>query len=43
MIQNLQKLASLPMLINDAFAMAHRVEASVVGVPQHIPGYGGYF
>ncbi len=37
-----KKLASLAdVYVNDAFAMAHRVEASVVGVPQHIPGYGG--
>jgi len=27
--------------VNDCFAMAHRTEASVVGVPQFIPSYGG--
>lgn len=37
-----KKLASLAdVYVNDAFAMAHRTEASVVGVPQYIPGYGG--
>ena len=37
-----KKLAALAdVYVNDAFAMAHRVEASVVGVPQHIPSYGG--
>ncbi len=37
-----KKLASLAdVYVNDAFAMAHRTEASVVGIPQYIPGYGG--
>lgn len=37
-----KKLADLAdVYVNDAFAMAHRAEASVVGVPQYIPGYGG--
>mgnify|MGYP001616030373 CR=1 FL=1 len=37
-----KKLAALAdVYVNDAFAMAHRVEASVVGVPHYIPGYGG--
>ncbi len=37
-----KKLAKLAdVYVNDAFAMAHRTEASIVGVPQHIPGYGG--
>jgi len=37
-----KKLASLAdVYVNDCFSMAHRVEASVVGVPQYIPGYGG--
>jgi len=37
-----KKLAALAdVYVNDAFAMAHRTEASVVGVPQYIPGYGG--
>ncbi len=37
-----KKLAGLAdVYVNDAFAMAHRTEASTVGVPQYIPGYGG--
>lgn len=37
-----QKLALLAdVYVNDCFAMAHRTEASVVGVPQFIPSYGG--
>lgn len=37
-----KKLSSLAdVYVNDAFAMAHRTEASVVGVPQFISGYGG--
>lgn len=37
-----QKLASFTdVYINDAFAMCHRAEASVVGVPQLLPSYGG--
>lgn len=27
--------------VNDAFAVSHRTEASVVGVPKYIPSYGG--
>jgi 3-phosphoglycerate kinase len=37
-----QKLASLAdVYVNDAFAMCHRAEASVVGVPQILPAFGG--
>jgi phosphoglycerate kinase len=37
-----QQLASLAdIYVNDAFAMCHRAEASVVGVPQLLPHYGG--
>lgn len=37
-----QKLASLAeVYVNDAFAMCHRTEASVVGVPTLLPSYGG--
>lgn len=37
-----QKLAGLAdMYVNDAFAVSHRVHASVVGVPKYIPGYAG--
>jgi phosphoglycerate kinase len=37
-----KKLASLAdVYVNDAFAMCHRTEASVVGVPQLLPHYGG--
>jgi len=37
-----KKLASLAdIYVNDAFAMSHRVEASVVGVTSYLPSYGG--
>jgi phosphoglycerate kinase len=37
-----QKLASLAEIyVNDAFAMCHRTEASVVSVPQLLPSYAG--
>lgn len=37
-----QKLADLAdVYVNDAFAMCHRTEASVVGVPQLLPSYAG--
>ena len=37
-----QKLATLAdVYVNDAFAMCHRPEASVVGVPQLLPSYAG--
>jgi phosphoglycerate kinase len=37
-----KELASLAdMYVNDAFSVSHREHASVVGVPQHIPGYAG--
>ena len=37
-----KKLAALAdVYVDDAFAMAHRPEASVVGVPHLIPSYGG--
>jgi len=37
-----QKLASLgDVYVNDAFAMCHRTEASVVGVPEYLPSYAG--
>lgn len=37
-----KKLASLAdVYVNDCFAVSHRVEASVVGVPQLLPSYGG--
>jgi phosphoglycerate kinase len=37
-----QKLAALAdVYVNDAFAMCHRPEASVVGIPQLLPGYAG--
>lgn len=37
-----KKLAALAeVYVDDAFAMAHRVEASVVGVPELLPSYGG--
>ena len=36
------KLAALAdVYVNDAFAMCHRPEASVVGVPQLLPSFGG--
>lgn len=35
-------LASLAdIYVNDAFSVAHRVHASIVGVPEYIPGYAG--
>ncbi len=37
-----KKLAALAdVYVNDAFAMCHRKEASVVGVPKFVPSYGG--
>ncbi len=37
-----KKLASLAdVCVNDAFAVSHRTSASIVGVPEYIPGYGG--
>lgn len=37
-----KKLASLAdVYVNDAFAMCHRTESSVVGVPHNLPSYGG--
>lgn len=37
-----RSLASLgEIYINEAFPAAHRAHASIVGVPQHIPGYAG--
>src|SRR3989338_5240690 len=38
-----RKLASLAeVFVNDAFAMSHRNEASVVSVPRFLPSYGGF-
>jgi 3-phosphoglycerate kinase len=38
-----QLLASLAdVYVNDAFSNSHRLHASMVGVPQYIPGYAGY-
>ncbi len=38
-----QMLASFAdIYINDAFSASHRVHASIVGVPQHVPGYPGF-
>jgi phosphoglycerate kinase len=37
-----KKLASLAdVYVNDSFAMCHRKEASIVGVPQFLPSFGG--
>ncbi|MFA6446526.1 MAG: phosphoglycerate kinase [Candidatus Paceibacterota bacterium] len=37
-----KKLASLAdVYVNDAFAMSHRVEASIVGITSYLPSYGG--
>lgn len=37
-----KKLASLAdVYVNDAFAVSHRTEASIVSVPKYIPSYGG--
>lgn len=37
-----KKLAALAdVYVNDAFAMCHRAEASLVGIPQQLPSYGG--
>ncbi len=37
-----KKLAALgEVFVNDAFGVCHRADASVVGVPLHIPSYGG--
>lgn len=37
-----KRLASLgDVFVNDGFAVSHRVEASVVGIPKYIPSYGG--
>lgn len=37
-----KKLADLAdVYVNDAFAVSHRAAASVVGVPEYIPAYGG--
>jgi 3-phosphoglycerate kinase len=41
-LQFSKKLASLAdAYVNDAFAVSHRPAASVVGVPQYLPSYGG--
>jgi phosphoglycerate kinase len=38
-----KELASLAdIYINDAFATSHRAHASMVGIPEHIPGYAGF-
>lgn len=37
-----KKLASVAeVFVNDAFGQSHRVQASIVGVPQFLPSYGG--
>lgn len=37
-----RKLASLAhVYVNDAFGVSHRTDASVVGIPLHLPAYGG--
>ena len=41
-LQFSKKLASLAdLFINDAFGQSHRIQSSIVGVPQFIPSYGG--
>lgn len=38
-----KKLASLAdVYVNDAFAISHRAEASVVGIASYLPSYGGF-
>ncbi len=38
-----KQLAALADLyVDEAFSAAHREHASIVGIPQHIPGYGGF-
>ncbi len=37
-----KKLAALgDVYVNDAFAMTHRIEASIVGITNYLPSYGG--
>lgn len=37
-----QELAALgDLFVQDAFSVCHREHASIVGIPQHIPSYGG--
>ncbi len=28
--------------VNDAFSVSHRMHASIIGIPKHIPGYAGF-
>lgn len=38
-----KQLASLAdVYVNDAFAVCHRKQASIVGVPRYLPGYAGF-